>query len=147
MHVQGFKEPITVVKEWLAQAAICKTEYVDQTCPFTHVRLSARVDEVVLEGIGYTLCRFRHPDAWDAEWGLRVAKQRARKDIARQLVDGGFLPPDFEMHEDGVHVKFAGFVLLETSEGVEGCNLTCDIPPQPSPISPEDVATLTGPVS
>lgn len=112
MHVKGFKEPITVIRQWLEAEGKCVTVYADQHRPFTHVRLGMDADGTYLEGIGYSCHRF--PDEWSEEEGRRLARVRAKKDIAHQLVDGGFLPPNCEMHEDGVHVVcIADFVLLE----------------------------------
>ena len=54
-----------------------------QRKPFTLVTVRARHGNYYLTGVGFS--KVMWPDRWDAENGVRVAKERARLDVARQV--------------------------------------------------------------
>ncbi len=54
-----------------------------QRKPFTVVTVRARHGNYYLTGVGFS--KVMWPDRWDADNGIRVAKERARLDVARQV--------------------------------------------------------------
>ena len=54
-----------------------------QRKPFTMVTVRARYSNYYLTGVGFS--KVMWPDKWDPENGVRVAKERAKLDAARQV--------------------------------------------------------------
>ena len=69
------------------RAAIAGTKFMRyqtiQRKPFTVVTTRARYGNLYFTGVGFS--KVMWPDRWDAENGVRIAKERARLDTARQV--------------------------------------------------------------
>ena len=71
-----------VLREIVANTNFIRYQ-VAQRKPFTVVMVRARHGNSYFTGIGFS--KVMWPDRWDADNGKRVAKERARLDVARQV--------------------------------------------------------------